>query len=75
VLGELNKSLHRVEVVPYDVLLKRAKALLDNVEKYLLGAEADSVVEDERQPRPAMSIPFSPSRMPFAVSTQTRFCW
>jgi hypothetical protein len=39
VLSELNKSLHRVEVVPYDVLLKRARALLDNVEEYLLAAE------------------------------------
>jgi phosphoglycolate phosphatase-like HAD superfamily hydrolase len=44
VLGELNKSLHRVEVVPYDVLAKRADAVLGNVEKYLLAvsAEADS---------------------------------
>jgi hypothetical protein len=36
VLAELNKSLHRVEVVPYDVLAKRALAVLSNVEKYLL---------------------------------------
>jgi hypothetical protein len=33
--------------VPYDVLLKRAKALLGSVEKYLLAAEADPQVEDE----------------------------
>jgi Domain of unknown function (DUF4263) len=37
VLGELNKSLHRVEVIPYDVLARRATAMLSNVEKYLLG--------------------------------------
>jgi hypothetical protein len=36
VLTELNKSLHRVEVVPYDVLARRAEAVLTNVEKYLL---------------------------------------
>lgn len=36
VLTEVNKSLHRVEVVPYDVLAKRADAVLDNIEKYLL---------------------------------------
>jgi hypothetical protein len=38
VLTELNKSLHRVEVVPYDVLGMRASAILDNVERYLLDA-------------------------------------
>jgi hypothetical protein len=37
VLAELNKSLHRVEVVPYDVLARRATATLANVETYLLG--------------------------------------
>lgn len=36
VLSELNKSLHRVEVVPYDVLAKRADAVLTNVEAHLL---------------------------------------
>jgi len=36
VLTEVNKSLHRVEIVPYDVLAKRADAVLDNIEKYLL---------------------------------------
>jgi hypothetical protein len=35
VLRELNKSLHRVEIVPYDILAKRANAILDSVEKYL----------------------------------------
>jgi hypothetical protein len=34
VLVELNKSLHRIEVVPYDVLAHRATAVLDNVESY-----------------------------------------
>lgn len=36
VLQEINKSLHRVEIVGYDILLRRATALLDNIEKYLL---------------------------------------
>jgi hypothetical protein len=40
VLTELNKSLHRVQVVPYDVLARRADAVLDNVDKYLLAARA-----------------------------------
>jgi Shedu protein SduA, C-terminal len=47
VLLELNKSLHRVEVVPYDVLAKRANAVLDNVELYLLAAEEASAATDE----------------------------
>jgi hypothetical protein len=38
VLTELNKSLHRVEVVPYDVLGRRASAVLDNIERYRLAA-------------------------------------
>jgi antiviral defense system Shedu protein SduA len=38
VLRELNKSLHRVEIVPYDVLGKRATAALANVERHLLVA-------------------------------------
>ena len=46
VLGELNKSLHRVEIVPYDALGERANNVLDNVEKYLLAAE-----EEQRQPQ------------------------
>lgn len=51
VLTELNKSLHRVQVVPYDVLAKRAEAVLNNIDKYLLAArgqqaqgEADAMV-------------------------------
>lgn len=35
VLHELNCSLHRVEIVPYDVVGKRAKAVLDVVEQHL----------------------------------------
>jgi hypothetical protein len=42
VLHELNKSLHRVAVVPYDVLAKRATAVLDNVEQYFLAAEEEA---------------------------------
>jgi hypothetical protein len=34
-LGELNRSLHRVEIVPFDILGRRARAILDNVERYL----------------------------------------
>ncbi len=39
VLTELNKSLHRVQVIPYDVLAKRADAILNNIDKYLLAAQ------------------------------------
>jgi len=42
VVRELNKSLHRVEVVPYDALGDRAERVLDNVEKYLLVAEEET---------------------------------
>lgn len=35
VLKELNKSLHRVEVVPYDVLARRGEAALANLENDL----------------------------------------
>lgn len=35
VLKELNKSLHRVEVVPYDILALRGEAVLANLEKDL----------------------------------------
>ncbi|HEX5583819.1 Shedu anti-phage system protein SduA domain-containing protein [Gaiella sp.] len=38
VLRELNKSLHRVEIVPYDALAERGEAVLDNVAQYLLAA-------------------------------------
>jgi Domain of unknown function (DUF4263) len=36
VLIELNRSLHRVEVLPYDVLGERAEAVLRNVRRQLL---------------------------------------
>lgn len=35
ILRELNKSLHRVEIVPYDLIGQRASVILDNVERYL----------------------------------------
>jgi hypothetical protein len=38
VLRELNKSLHRIEIVPYDALAQRGEAVLDNVFKYLHAA-------------------------------------
>ena len=42
ILRELNRSLHRVEIVPYDILGQRAGATLNNVERYLIAAdEAD----------------------------------
>jgi hypothetical protein len=40
VLREFNRSLHRVEIVPYDILGQRAGAILDNVERYLIAADA-----------------------------------
>ncbi len=39
ILRELNRTLHRVEIVPYDVLGLRANAILDNVERYIMKAE------------------------------------
>jgi hypothetical protein len=44
VLREINKSLHHVEIVPYDVLSKRANAVLDNVELYLIAADESSEI-------------------------------
>jgi hypothetical protein len=35
VLHELNLSLHRIEIVPYDALALRAGAILDNLESHL----------------------------------------
>lgn len=52
VLFELNKSLHRMEVVPYDVLALRAKAMLDNVEEHLLTAEAVTADEESEPAYP-----------------------
>jgi hypothetical protein len=42
ILRELNRSLHRVEVVPFDVLAHRGRAVLDNVDRYLLAAEEET---------------------------------
>jgi hypothetical protein len=39
VLFELNRSLHRAEVVPYDVIATRARATLDNIVNYLGGVQ------------------------------------
>jgi hypothetical protein len=47
VLTELNKSLHRVEVVPYDVLARRAEAVLTNVERYLLTVAEEFPNDDQ----------------------------
>lgn len=43
ILKEVNKSLHRVEIVPYDLIGSRAGVILDNVERYL-GATATSAM-------------------------------
>jgi len=52
VLQELNKSLHRIEVVPYDILAKRADAMLANVERYLVAAdEAAGDLNEETAPQ------------------------
>ena len=48
VLRELNKSLHRVEVVPYDLLGERAESALSNVERYLSVAEAETGTDEDR---------------------------
>lgn len=47
VLHELNCSLHQVEVVPFDVLARRARAVLDNVKRYLMAAEEQAAEADE----------------------------
>jgi hypothetical protein len=39
VLHELNCSLHDVEIVPFDLVARRARALLDNAEHYLVTAD------------------------------------
>jgi len=41
VLRELNKSMHRVEVIPYDLLAVRASFELDNVERLVEEAEKE----------------------------------
>jgi hypothetical protein len=47
VLHELNCSLHQVEVVPFDVLARRAHAVLDNVNLYLVAADEQAAEADE----------------------------
>jgi len=44
-LRELNPSLHHVEIMPFDVLARRARVTLDNVERYLLVAYEEAGVE------------------------------
>jgi Domain of unknown function (DUF4263) len=46
ILHELNCSLHRVEVVPFDILARRAYAVLDNVKHYLVAAEEQAATAD-----------------------------
>jgi hypothetical protein len=40
-LREFNRSLHHVEVMPFDVLGRRARATLDNVQRCLLVADTE----------------------------------
>jgi hypothetical protein len=49
VLVELNNSLHRIEIVPYDVVSKRARAMLDNVERHL-SVRADDLTQGQADP-------------------------
>jgi hypothetical protein len=44
-LRELNRSLHHVEIVPYDILGKRSSAVLDNVDRYLLAVSEEQLAE------------------------------
>ena len=44
-LRELNRSLHLVEIMPFDVLGRRARAILANVERYLLAADDEARTE------------------------------
>ncbi|HEX8083619.1 MAG TPA: Shedu anti-phage system protein SduA domain-containing protein [Solirubrobacteraceae bacterium] len=46
ILRELNCSLHRVEVVPFDVVADRAHAMVQNVERYLLVADEETRRDD-----------------------------
>ncbi len=41
VLEELNRSFHRVEIVPYDLVVSRARMLVKNIERYLVAREDD----------------------------------
>jgi len=46
VLRELNKSLHHVEIVPYDLLGKRAGAILDSIQGYWTAADEETQDEE-----------------------------
>lgn len=41
VLRGINRTLHRMEIVPYDVLADRMRTILDNIERHLLVPESD----------------------------------
>ncbi len=41
VLRDLNLTLHRMEVVPYDVLGQRAETMLNNVERHLSASKSE----------------------------------
>lgn len=43
ILTELNKTLHRTEVVPYDWIGQRSELVLANVEKYLLSPQESAM--------------------------------
>jgi hypothetical protein len=45
VLRDLNLSLHRVEIVPYDLLVTRSLTALDNVERYLSASSKNDAAE------------------------------
>jgi len=42
---ETHKSLHRVEVMPYDTLGERARQTLGNIEMYLIAAAEEAAAE------------------------------
>lgn len=47
VLHELNRSLHNAEVVPFDIVARRVRGMLDNVERYLVAADQQTAEADE----------------------------
>jgi len=42
VLRELNRSLHRAEVIPYDLIALRAEKIIENIERYIQGDASDA---------------------------------
>jgi hypothetical protein len=50
VLLEFNKSMHRIEIVPYDVLANRAIAVLNNVQVHLVAAAEERDEEESANP-------------------------